>query len=60
MTGIGTGVKAIGAGGTGIHDSTLTWLRTYKCPCGGEFNNPVVRPNGSFCPFCGKQMEGLE
>lgn len=36
----------------------------YKCPCGGEFNSPAYDSGtGTYfpakCPFCGKEMVGL-
>lgn len=34
--------------------------RNYKCPCGGEFNWPVMDLSGNnVCPFCGKVLEGF-
>jgi len=41
--------------------------RTYKCPCGGEFFNPVQKKRTvnneeqvyHVCPFCDAEMKGL-
>ena len=44
-----------------------TELKYYKCPkCNGEFSTPVCKheigsnkENTSHCPFCNKEMKGL-
>lgn len=38
--------------------------RSYKCPwCKGEFDSPAsrwkARGTEYFCPFCGKEMKGM-